>query len=909
LTTRANLRSSRPFVFLTAGAAIWSVLTGLSVMLGWILDQPVLKSVLPGLSPMKFNTALSFVLAGLSLLLIAGSRPRVWMRNLSRGFAFLIVAIGLLTAAEQIGGINLGIDGLLYHPANTSDALVNLDRMSLATAVDFILLGMAWLLLDRPGNRVTAQWLACLTAVVAGLALIGYGYDFKSLYSVGPFASMALHTALSLFLLSVGTLTARPDSGMVAVALRNYAAIGFGLALAILLVISAGTYHVTRQFIAANEWVTHTLRVNQSITEVFSSMQDLQAGVRGYVITGDEKFLTTRGPALAQCQAQLTALQTLLADNPAQLARLKQLQTAVEQRRAVAEDIVNTRRTQGAAAAAEAIRQAGLLHLEGLRPVVTKMQAEEESLLQQRTGDVQKAAALTMLGWCLGSAVSALILALVFLLLYRENNERKRTEQRFKDLLEAAPDASVIADEAGRIDLVNSQTETAFGYSRAELVGQSIEMLIPERERSRSPWQRGANGSPLPTRPAGADCELHGQRKDGTEFPIEISHSPLAIEGGWLVINSIRDISLRKRLELERDLFFNMSMDLLCIAGFDGYFKRLNPVWETVLGYPIAELMAQPFVDFIHPDDRVATLAKADAISHGDTAVSFENRYRCKDGSYRWLSWTAVPAVELARVFAVARDITAQKLAREEIEQLNRHLQAKTIQLEATNKELEAFSYSVSHDLRAPLRSIDGFTQVLQEDYAGQLDEEGRATMDRVRKATQRMSSLIDDMLALSRLSRATLHPVPVDLTAMAQVVAAELLQTDPARVVEFVIAPGLQAWGDVQLLNAMLENLLGNAWKFSSKKPRARIEFSATQSPGGPVVFFVSDDGAGFDLAYAGKLFHPFQRLHSTAEFPGTGVGLASVQRIVQRHGGRIWAEGAVGRGAKFSFTLAREN
>lgn len=244
----------------------------------------------------------------------------------------------------------------------------------------------------------------------------------------------------------------------------------------------------------------------------------------------------------------------------------------------------------------------------------------------------------------------------------------------------------------------------------------------------------------------------------------------------------------------------------------------------------------------------------------------------------------------------------------ERFRQLNAELEqrvaARTAELETANQELESFSYSVSHDLRSPLRGIDGFSRTLAEDYAGQLDERGQNYLQRIRAATRHMSQLIDDLLELARLTRSEMHRAPLDLSALAGNVATELQQAQPERAVEFSIAPGLTASADPHLLRVVLVNLLGNAWKFTSKQPRARIEVGSVAHEG-TTAFFVRDDGAGFDMAYAGKLFGPFQRLHGQQEFEGTGIGLATVQRIIHRHGGRVWAEGQPGRGATFYFTL----
>jgi light-regulated signal transduction histidine kinase (bacteriophytochrome) len=246
---------------------------------------------------------------------------------------------------------------------------------------------------------------------------------------------------------------------------------------------------------------------------------------------------------------------------------------------------------------------------------------------------------------------------------------------------------------------------------------------------------------------------------------------------------------------------------------------------------------------------------------------------------------------------AFVHDITERRRAEEKI---RNH----TNQLEVVNKELETFCYAVSHDLRAPLRGIDGFSQALLEDYGKQLDAQGADYLRRVRAASQRMGQLIDSLLKLSRLGRCELRREAVDLSALAQAVADELCQHQPQRQVNFVIAQVGVVQGDAQVLRIVLDNLLGNAWKFTGKHPQAHIEFGVGKS-NGQLTYFVRDDGVGFDMAYSAKLFGAFQRLHGEQDFPGTGIGLATVQRIIHRHGGEIWAEAVVEQGATFYFTL----
>jgi len=259
-------------------------------------------------------------------------------------------------------------------------------------------------------------------------------------------------------------------------------------------------------------------------------------------------------------------------------------------------------------------------------------------------------------------------------------------------------------------------------------------------------------------------------------------------------------------------------------------------------------------------------------------------------------------------VTSAIRDITDRKRVEQQIFKLNKELERRAMELENANKELEAFSYSVSHDLRSPLQNIDSFSLILMEDYANQLDPEGLDYVQRLRGCCQHMEEIIHALLALSKMMRTELLVDHFDLTALANSVAADLNQKKPDRLVDWVIAEGLTAEGDPQLLRVVLENLFGNAWKFTMNRPRARIEFGALPQANGARTYFVRDNGAGFDMTRADQLFTPFKRLHDQSEFRGTGIGLATVQRVIYRHQGKIWAEGAVDHGATFCFTLTGE-
>ena len=361
----------------------------------------------------------------------------------------------------------------------------------------------------------------------------------------------------------------------------------------------------------------------------------------------------------------------------------------------------------------------------------------------------------------------------------------------------------------------------------------------------------------------------------------------------------------------ERFRFLVMSVKDYAIYGLDaeGRVAGWNAGSERITGYKASEIIGKPISRFYAPEDaaegKPEQLLRA-AIVQG--RVEDEGWRVRKDGSRYWANVVITvlrdDAGRLRGFGKITRDVTERKQAEEVLQKSEAALRERTVQLEASNKELEAFSYSVSHDLRAPLRAIDGFSQALQEDCTDRLNETGLSHLTRIRTATQRMGQLIDGLLTLSRLTRAEVRREEVNLSQEAQSIVDQLSHSDRTRQLEFVLQPDLKAFGDPRLLRVVLDNLLRNAWKFSRKRPSARIEFGVTDRDG-PRAFFIRDNGAGFDMVFQGKLFGAFQRLHPVSEFEGTGIGLATVQRIIQRHGGRIWAESAPDQGATFYFTL----
>jgi len=502
-------------------------------------------------------------------------------------------------------------------------------------------------------------------------------------------------------------------------------------------------------------------------------------------------------------------------------------------------------------------------------------------------------------------------------------SERKQAENellRLAEAIDATVDAIYLVDRASmRFVHVNNAACRMLKQSREELLalGPAGALSIPEDELARTYDSIIASGKPSMA------VEMLRQRNDGSQMWIELRREAQRSGDGWLIVTMVQDITNRKRVSdalAESDRRFSDMManiDLLSIViDPESRIIYCNDYLLALTGWRREDLLGEQFVDLMIPADLRDEVQDVHSAMVDDlpAARHHENEILTHSGERRLIRWSNTvlrsASGEMLGTASIGEDITERKRAEDEVLRLNADLERRVIKrtaaLEAANNELEAFDYSISHDLKAPIRHIDGFSTMLIEEYGDRLDERGRSCLQRIQGAAHRMEQLVDDLLSLSLVSRGEMNRKDVDLSALAQQVCAGLRQVEPGRDVDCVVASGLAAHADAGLMRIVLENLIGNAQKFSAERNGAKIEFGSVTAESGPV-YFVRDNGVGFDAAYADKLFAPFQRLHAQNEFTGTGIGLATVRRIIARHGGKVWAEGVVNQGATIHFTLPR--
>ncbi len=712
----------------------------------------------------------------------------------------------------------------------------------------------------------------------------------------------------------------RPNSQIVAL-------VGFGAALVLLGGMAALSYFSLQGLVERMRWVTHTQEVLRETEAVVSYLKDVESGDRGYLISGRAEFLATYRNALAKIPVHLGRLQDLTADNPDQQERVRALEQLSRKRiEQAALFHKNANRTH--IAVSEAALQhilAGKITMDEIRVIAVEMRTHEKELLTERAEEskegFQKSAAIIMFG----TSASFTILIGAFILLRREIGQRSRAERAAREhatevenLYNQAPCGYHSVDKDGIFVRINDTELSWLGYTREEVIGKLkfVDIVAPECVQTvRDNFPRLVDGGIT------ANLEYTLVRKDGTTFPVSVNAVALLDASGQFVMSRTTMFDIAAMKEVENHLrMANAFLDavvenipsMIFVKDAQSLrYARINRAEEQLLGIPRNKLIGNTDHDFFPAEQARAFNAKDREALEGNEIVSeFEERVTAA-GVTRLLRTRKIALRDAQGdtqyLLGISDDMTEQERTEEAIRTLNASLAIRANQLETANKELESFSYSVSHDLRAPLRAIDGFSKIVEEEYGARLDDEGLRLLKVIRDNSQRMGILIDDLLAFSRLGRQPLSTEWMDMKLLATSALAEVQAGGFGSNAHSVIHDLPKALADPALLKQVWVNLLSNAVKYTSTRPAPHIEvgFIAPNNADDPPTYFVRDNGVGFDMRYYDRLFGVFQRLHRADEFSGTGVGLAIVHRLVARHGGKVWAEAELDQGATFYFTL----
>ncbi|MCC7451972.1 MAG: CHASE3 domain-containing protein [Anaerolineae bacterium] len=714
-------------------------------------------------------------------------------------------------------------------------------------------------------------------------------------------------------------------------ATKRITSIGFGVVTVIWLLIAGLTYLITHKAMQDGDLVTHTYVVLQHLEGLLVTLTDAESEQRGYLITGNPRYLELNKAASTVLLQQISALRQLTKDNDIQRQKLDMVEPLIVTRLDLLRQGIHLRDEQGfEAAQAFVLNSQGKAVMDNIRTLVGQMDGIENDLLRERIDQSRVSSRTMILGISGGILISFGLFAAIFLVLNRQIATRIRIEEALENernllrtLIDHLPDMVYVKNIESQFISNNARHWEVLGVSGlAEIVGKTDFDFFPHELAAQYLADEQAiirTGQPLNER------EERAIDKAGRTYWMMTTKVPLCDKRGQItgIVGISRDITERKQMEdalRVSEEQFRTSVEAM-VDGFaifsamrdeagqiiDFRYEYINVVGcqlnqrsrEEHIGHTLLELFPEQkptglFEEYTSVVETGQSLIR-DSLVYEDVYGGGQRLTRAYD----------VRLTKLGDGFVVIwRDVTERKRAEEEIQRLNADLKRRAAALEAANQELESCSYSVSHDLRAPLRAINGFSRILLEEYAPQLNAEAVSYLQKVQNNGQRMGDLIDDLLTFSRLSRQPLKKQTVSLAELVRHVFEELRSEQDDRRIELVISDLPPCQADPALLRQVILNLLGNALKFTNKRDVARIEIGYQQANGVPV-FFIRDNGTGFDMQYANKLFGVFQRLHSAQEYPGTGVGLAIVQRVIARHGGRVWADSAINQGATFYFTV----
>jgi PAS domain S-box-containing protein len=708
---------------------------------------------------------------------------------------------------------------------------------------------------------------------------------------------------------------------------ENKIALGITLSLLVLVGIGLLSYRTTTNLVATQTWVAHSYEVIATLESGLAILTDAETDQRAYLLTGDDRFLEDSRNSQGQIAGWIRKIRALTADNPQQQRRLDKLEPLIVQRLVTLNDRIRLRQQQGLQAATDAVSlRIGKNLMNQIWQGITEMRDVENGLLVDRQQAARESARKNTLVVVVSSVVACAAGLLVFFIIqhdlrqrYKMEMELKKNEALMESILDNTPAIIFLKDLAGRYLFVNRRFMDVVGLSRDQIKGKTAFDVTKKNlaEAADEHYRKVlATGQPVEFEETVLYPDGPRQHR-AMKFPLRNAAGEIyAMAGISTDITERRRFEqlLRESEERLRLLVENIKDYSLIMLDVTGHVVSWNTGAQQLKGYTAEEIIGQHFSCF-YPEEfiRAGFPGQQLALAAKEGRAVHEGWRRRKDGTQFWASVVITPirhaSGELLGFAKVTGDLTSRKMSEQMLQQLNESLRHQAGALEAANHELEAFSYSVSHDLRSPLRHIDGFVDLLKKQSVEKLDDRGRRYLNIIADSARQMGCLIDDLLVFSRMGRTEMHHSLVVSNSLLDEVLNTVKNDANDRNINWQISPLPDIEADFPMMRQVWLNLVGNAVKYTRTRDPAVIEIGCQNQKEDEIIFFVRDNGVGFDMQYAHKLFGVFQRLHRTEEFEGTGIGLANVRRIVTRHGGRTWAEGEMNVGAAFYFSLPKRN
>ena len=899
------------------------IISAMSII-GWQFDIELLKHLFPNNPGMNPLSALCFMTAGISVFITFYSKNRIFLIVMQETLATVPLLVGIVRSSEIVFGLNVPIDSLLFsaklHTASPDFLSYN---MAPNTGFGFILAGIAVICSNRKNvqAKIIANYIAFLIAFISLFSIMGHINQVKEFSGTLKYLPMSIQSGFCFMFLAIAILFKNPDKGF----MSSFTSSMTGGTLSRILIPAALIIPFLLGYIRLYISWKFSLTAEFGVTLLETSISLLFFFLIWYLTTllNREDYLKQRN--LEQIGELIHKLEREMAELSAYKYALDESSiVSIADHKGTIHYVNDNFCKISKYTAAELTGQdhriinSGYHSKEYIRSLWTTIAGGKiwKGELRNKVKD-------GTIYWVDSTIVPFLNLQgkpYQYLAIQSDITRRKEAEAEqslLASIISSSDDAIISKTIDSKISSWNLGAEKVFGYSPDEVLGKPISMLIPDdrTDEENEIMRRVVEGQVVD------HLETERKRKDGTIVPVFVTVSPVKDSKGNLIGVSkiIRDITDKKLAEIKHaeeesaktELRFRNTLDKMLegvqIIGFDWRYLYVNDALTQHAKYSKEELLGYTVLEKYPGIEKTEIYKVYQQCFDKRISIQLENEFKFPDNSKGWFELSFQPVPE--GIFILSVDITKRKNAEQHIAELNVSLEQKVIertaQLGAVNKELETFSYSISHDLRAPLRAVNGYAKMLEEDYRSLFDENAKRLLGIVQENARRMGQLIDGLLTFSRLGRKEIQKSIVNMTRLAETVVEEIKSTQHLAEIKIHELP--PARGDKALLKQVILNYLSNAVKYSSKVKSPRIEFNSAVV-NQELIYSVSDNGTGFDMNYAHKLFKVFQRLHTVEEFEGTGVGLAIAHRIITKHGGRVWAEGKIGNGATFYFSLPAE-